>query len=235
LAGADREQDRKLIREWAERTGLATHVEVTGDAQILLTAGTPDGSGVAIIAGTGSIAIGRHADGRFARAGGWGYLLGDEGSGYALVMDALKAIVRSADGVEPPTSLTERLLTAMDLKQPIDLIPAVYRGGWDRTALSALAPHVLAAAEAGDPAAVRIVAAESEELARAAARVVEALGLDPKAVPLALAGGTLLGSDAYRGRLLAALANRGIRAEPVSLVREPALGAVRLASAACRA
>jgi N-acetylmuramic acid 6-phosphate etherase len=115
LAGADRPDDQAVLHEWADRVRLAGRVEVTSDAAILLAAGTPDGSGLVLIAGTGSIAFGRTADGRRARAGGWGYLLGDEGSAYALVMSGLQAVARAADGRGPATALTERFLKRFGL------------------------------------------------------------------------------------------------------------------------
>ena len=136
LAGADRPQEQDLVRTWAERFGLATQVQVVNDAQLLLAAGTPEGWGIALVAGTGSIAFGRTRDGKIGRAGGWGYLLGDEGSAYALVINALQEVAHAADGRGQPTILTERLIYAVGGQRPMDLIPAVYRGGWDRTALA---------------------------------------------------------------------------------------------------
>ncbi|HET9221200.1 MAG TPA: BadF/BadG/BcrA/BcrD ATPase family protein, partial [Roseiflexaceae bacterium] len=82
LAGAGRPEDRLRFEAWATRQNIARRCAVASDAELVLTAGTPDGWGVALICGTGSIAWGRAPDGRSARAGGWGYLLGDEGSGY---------------------------------------------------------------------------------------------------------------------------------------------------------
>ena len=101
---ADHIAARKAVRRHGVR--LARHVEVTNDAAILLAAGTPDGWGVALVSGTGSIAFGRAPDGRTARGGGWGYLLGDEGSAYALVLAGLQAVARAADGRGEPTCLT---------------------------------------------------------------------------------------------------------------------------------
>src|SRR5207244_11602264 len=92
LAGAARPEDQKVIQDWARAVSLAQAVEVTTDAAILLAAGTPEGWGLALVAGTGSIAYGRTADGRTARAGGWGYLMGDEGSAYAMVLAGLQAV-----------------------------------------------------------------------------------------------------------------------------------------------
>jgi N-acetylglucosamine kinase-like BadF-type ATPase len=183
---------------------------------------------VALVAGTGSIAYGRAPDGRTARGGGWGYLLGDEGSAYALVLAGLQAVARAADGRGEPTCLTERFLTRLNLAQPQELVPAIYRGGWDRAKLATLAPLVVDAAES-DPTAARIVDGGAQELGRAVAVVVNQLGLTPGPVPLALAGGVLHESATYRRRVLRAVQEMGIAADPVTIVREPAEGAVQIA------
>jgi N-acetylglucosamine kinase-like BadF-type ATPase len=109
-----------------------------------------------------------------------------------------------------------------------ELIGAVYRRGGDRAALAALAPVVLEAAEDGDPISVAIVREATAELAAAARAATRPLGLGPR-LPVALAGGLLVSFTAYRQGLLAALADSGLWAEPVTVVREPAEGAVRLA------
>lgn len=227
LAGAGRPKDREVIREWAQRASLAGTVEVIEDAALLLAAGTPAGWGVAVVAGTGSMAYARHADGRTARAGGWGYLMGDEGSGYAIAVAGLRAAARAADGRGPKTPLADRFLASFGLGRPEELVGAVYRG-CDRAALAALAPVVLEAAAAGDPVAAEIVDAEAAELASAASAAARQLDLGPT-FPVALAGGLLESCPAYRSRFLLALADRGLTADPVTVVTEPAEGAVLLA------
>jgi N-acetylglucosamine kinase-like BadF-type ATPase len=229
LAGADRAEDQVVIREWAERVQLAQKVDVTSDAAILLAAGTPEGWGLVLIAGTGSIAFGKSADGRRARAGGWGYLLGDEGSAYALVMSALQAVARAADGRGPVTTLTERFLNRLGLKQPQELIAAVYRGGRDRTEFAALAPLVIEAAEE-DGVAAEIAEEGARELARAGQAVARQLGWNDL-VPVAMAGGLLVGSEGYRQRVLRFLNECGVQVGSVVVVEEPAQGAVKLALA----
>jgi N-acetylmuramic acid 6-phosphate etherase len=229
LAGADRPQEQALVRSWAEQLGLATEIQVVNDAQLLLAAGTPDNWGIALVAGTGSIAFGRTKNGRLGRAGGWGYLLGDEGSAYALVMSALQEVVHSADGRAPPTVLTDRLLWAMGGQKPMDLIPAVYRGGWDRSALAGLAPIVLDAAGQGDQIASRIAAHGAHQLALTVAAAAMRLNMPPDGVPLAMTGGTLLNSEHYRDAVLQGLDRLGVHANPVTLVHDPAEGGVRLA------
>lgn len=230
LAGADRPEDKSIVKEWVERQRVAEWCEITNDGALLLAAGTPDGWGVALVSGTGSIAVAGDRYRKLFRCGGWGYLLGDEGSGYALVMAALQAAARAADGREPPTAMTEPLLKAMNLAKPTDFIGAVYRGGWDRAKLAALAPVVLTAAELGDPSARAIADRGAADLAKMVATVATAAELNLNQLPLAMAGGALLHSESYRDDVLRALAARGVRPSTVTLVSEPALGAVRIAS-----
>lgn len=227
LAGAGRAAEQRLVREWIERQGWAATVEVVEDALLPLAAGTPDGWGLAVIAGTGSMALAQDPAGRTARSGGWGWLLGDEGSGYAIGRAALQAVARAADGRGPATQLTERLLTACGLTRPEELIEYVYTRA-DRAALAALAPIVLECA-ASDPVAHRIVQEGASELAAIAATAAARLSL-PATVPLALAGGLFVSSKLYRDRFLHALAERGYQAHPLSRVPEPAVGALRRAA-----
>jgi N-acetylmuramic acid 6-phosphate etherase len=230
LAGAGRPEDQKVVLDWARAVSLAKAVEVTTDAAILLAAGTPEGWGVALVAGTGSISYGRTADGRTARAGGWGYLMGDEGSAYALVLAALQAVARAADGRGAATALTGRFLAELGLSQAQELVPAVYRGGRDRSALASWARLVLEVADSGDGIALQILQEGARELAQATAVVARKLGFDRGAIPLALAGGVLLASASYRQRIISSLESLEIQPNPITAVREPAEGALRLAS-----
>ena len=117
----------------------------------------------------------------------------------------------------------------MKLTAAPDLIPAVYRGPWDRAALAGLAPVVLTCADDGDATALAIVTTEACELAETAAAAARNFGLAAAPVPVALAGGLLLGSDLYRETLLTRLAETGVRANPVTPVADPCVGAVLLA------
>jgi N-acetylmuramic acid 6-phosphate etherase len=228
LAGAGRPEDQALIKEWAAHVNLAATVEVTSDTPLLLAAGTPEGWGAALVAGTGSMAFARDRDGRTARAGGWGYFLGDEGSGYALVQSALQAAARAADGRGPATSLTERFLQRLGVAQPQGLIGAIYRGNLDRAAVAALAPLVFDDADNGDEIASAIVVTGAEQLATTVAAAIHQLNLDRFPFPLALAGGVLLAAPGYQDKVITAITALGLCAEPVALVPDPAVGAVRL-------
>ena len=231
LAGAGRAEEQAVIKSWAERAGLAVSVTVMGDTPLLLAAGTPDGWGVAVVAGTGSMVFAQAPDGRTTRVGGWGYLLGDEGSGYALALGGLQAVTRAADGRAEPTALTSRFLHKLGLSEPSELIKAVYQKGMDKTALAALAPLVLEAAEAGDKTAGEIVALAATDLVVMITTAARRLNLGEGPIPLTLAGGVILASASYREYLLELLASQGFEADPVTLVDEPAQGAVRLARA----
>ena len=229
LAGVDRQEGLDIIHGWAERGSVADRVSVSNDATLLLAAGTPDGWGLAVIAGTGSIAFVKTRDGALGRCGGWGYLLGDEGSAYMLAVMALRAACRSFDGISPPTKLVDGFVKRMSLSVAPDLIPAVYRGPWDRSAIASMAPLVLELAEAGDELAAEIVKTQARELALTAAGAVSANGLQKTGVPVALAGGVLTNSALYRRHFMDGLRDSGIIPGAVQLVTEPAVGAVVLA------
>ena len=110
IAGVDRASDEAVVRSIMSRIGYKARILVVNDALIALQAGVGDAPGIVIVSGTGSIAYGRNDQGEASRAGGWGYVLGDEGSGYWIGRLALRAVVRHADGRGRVTSLTPRLL-----------------------------------------------------------------------------------------------------------------------------
>ncbi|HLW67953.1 MAG TPA: BadF/BadG/BcrA/BcrD ATPase family protein [Gemmataceae bacterium] len=229
LAGVDHPDAVKVIRAWAERFGLADRLKVENDSVLLLAAGTPQGWGLAVVAGTGSIAFARNRDGRMERSGGWGYVLGDEGSAYSLGLGGLRAVARASDGSAPATILTRTLLARMNLREPLEMIEAVYRGDWDRARIATLAPLVGEAAESGDAVAAGIVALQARLLAEtvvAAARKVE---LPRDRVPLALTGGPILNGQHYREHFLSALRKLDLNPDPVALVHDPVEGAIRIA------
>lgn len=231
LAGSDRPENRRALVGWADGRRLADRFEVVHDALPLLAAGTPAGWGIALISGTGSFAFGRDPAGREARSGGWGFLMGDEGSGYAMAIAGLRAAAKAADGRGPRTQLLDALLRSLSVPRAEALIPAVYAIAGDRARLAALSSVVSETAETGDPVAQEIFNEAAGELARMARAVAAKLDLAGGPFPLALAGGVLLGSDRLRRNLAEQLASCRLEATPVQLVAEPVLGAVQLAAA----
>jgi N-acetylglucosamine kinase-like BadF-type ATPase len=234
IAGVDREEDAGVVDAIMRRIGHKARVLIVNDALIALEAGVPGEPGVVVIAGTGSIAYGRNARGEAARAGGWGYVLGDEGSGYWIGRTALRAVLREADRRGERTSLTRRLLKHFDVSKPQDLIHEVYYGGLRPTAIGALAPYVQEAYEEGDVVATGILDGAARELTSSALSVARRLRVDAHLLTFLLAGGVFKGVPwlvgELRYRLTAAAPTANVRLLDV----EPAGGAVRLALAEVR-
>jgi N-acetylglucosamine kinase-like BadF-type ATPase len=156
-------------------------------------------------------------------------LLGDEGSGYSLVVQALRTVCRAVDQ-QKRSALSERLMSAMQLTNPTQLISAVQGGAWDRTRLASLAEVVIRAADDGDAIAEGLITAQLSDMADCVSAAISPLGLSAQGLPLALAGSLMVKATTYRDRFLARLEGMGIRGEPVVLVQEPAEGALRIAA-----
>lgn len=234
IAGVDREEDAEAVRGIMRRIGFKTRTLVVNDALIALVAGAGDRPGVVIVAGTGSIAYGRDAAGRASRAGGWGYLLGDEGGGFWIGRSALMAVVRQYDGRGPETRLTELVLGRMRLDNPTELVQAVYVRGLHRYAIASIAPVVQQAADLGDAVATDIIIRAAGELSSAASSVITRLEMRGDVFPTVLAGGVFRGLPALVERVAVHLAEVAPRSDVSRLDVEPALGAVTLALAAAR-
>jgi N-acetylmuramic acid 6-phosphate etherase len=227
VAGAGRDADQQRLRAWAAQRRIADKLRITHDALPLLAAGTPDGHGIALVSGTGSFAFGLDANGRTARAGGWGYLFGDEGSGYDLVRRALHAVSLAVDGRGPATSLEQGFLAALGVGTPADLLRCVYARADDRHWLASLVPVVLGAHAAGDSVASELLRAAADQLAHLVTSVARQLQWDR--FPLALAGGLLVNSAPLRDAVLDRLRELGSNVESAGVVEEPVSGAVALA------
>jgi N-acetylglucosamine kinase-like BadF-type ATPase len=228
LSGVDRPRDRAVFEDWAESRQVAARTLILNDAQIVLAAGTPEGWGVAVICGTGSIAYAEDQAGRVARAGGWGHILGDEGSGYDIGVAALRAVARAADGRAAATTLTQAVLQHWSLQSPTDLFQRVYQEELGGADIARLAVLVERAAQDGDAVAGSILDAAGRELALAAVTVARRLAL-PGPVPCAAAGGVILHSSRTAAALVAGAADLGLQLEPLTPVVEPAQGALRIA------
>jgi glucosamine kinase len=233
IAGVDRPRDAQAIKEVMRRIGQKTPTIVVNDALVALVAGAGDQAGVVVVAGTGSIAYGRTED-RAARAGGWGYLLGDEGGGFWIGRAALSAVVRQFDQRGPATLLTDLVLAQMQLSTPAEVIHAIYDRGLQRHAIAGLAGVVQRAMEAGDAVAGEILDRAATELAAAAASVVTRLGMRGDVFPTVLAGGMFKGIPSLATSVTTRLAEVAPRSEVRRLEIEPANGAVTLALAAAR-
>ncbi|HZG69619.1 MAG TPA: BadF/BadG/BcrA/BcrD ATPase family protein [Herpetosiphonaceae bacterium] len=224
LAGAARPADRARFDTWLVEQARVGRWSIVIDAELVLAAGTPVGWGVALICGTGSICYGRSADGRTARAGGWGYLMGDEGSGYAVGVGALRLATQTADGRADADMILRATLDYWRLREASELIAHVYHPSRTRADIAALARPVAELADQGDPSAQELMAQAARELARLIDAVVHTLDLyEP---PVALGGG-LLGARPSLQR--AVVAQAAVALGLCTYVAEPARGAVILA------
>jgi N-acetylglucosamine kinase-like BadF-type ATPase len=198
------------------------HVTIVTDIQLVLpAAGLTEG--VAVICGTGSVAVGSH-HGRTVQIGGWGYLLGDEGSGYWVVREAIRVLLDRRDHGHPPGPLGDQLLAATGSKDLAELHRLVYEpphrpSGWAR--------HAGLVLDSADPAAAAIAARAADAVANLAAAAIRELG-PPGRLPVVLAGG-LFGNPAFRDAACRAVAQRLPGVSPSVLADEPVAGAIRLA------
>lgn len=222
VAGVGREAQRVALQQELERLEVADAVVVISDAEAAMEDAFVEGPGILLIAGTGSIAWGRSPAGVMQRCGGWGPVIGDEGSGAWLGRKALQVIAAAHDGREPETALTGAILTALEL----DDVSAIIT--WAATAtpadMATLAPAVLSAAEVGDLRANTIVTMAVEELALHVRALARTLFVDERAaIPVALHGGLLGKGRPMRKRL----EHRLKTLVPGSIVRHQTVDAAR--------
>ena len=234
IAGVDRADEARTVRALMRRIGYKSRVLVVNDALIGLVAGARDEPGIAINAGTGAIVYGRNAAFEAARAGGWGHMIGDEGSGYWIGRESLAAVMRAADGRGPETRLTAEILGHFQVGDESRLPRIVYDRELPRVSVAALGPIVQRVAEQGDAVAVRILERAADELVLAARSVATRLEMRGDAFTFYLAGGVFRVVPWLAAELPRRLVEVAPRAQAQILLEEPAVGAVRLALAEAR-
>jgi N-acetylglucosamine kinase-like BadF-type ATPase len=175
------------------------------------------------------VAFGRAHDGRTHLRGGWGYLLGDEGSGYAIGRAALQHTLHSLEVSTTHRPLVDAVLSAIGVNKVLELTRAIYGSSHPRVAIAAIASHVIAFAEDGDADAQSIIDAAASDLAELVARTVQAIEPVRSPIVLAAAGGVLLSSKRLQDQVQIALRRDGLECE-LHLVEDPLLGCIRLAA-----
>ena len=208
-------EDKRPILEKMLRT---RRLIVTTDAPIALTGATGGQPGIITIAGTGSIAFGRNAAGRTARAGGWGYIFGDEGGGFDIARQALRAALRHEEGNGPATDLHRRLLEATGAASANDVLHRFYTTEWPRDRVATLAKLVDEAARDGDAIAATILENAAEQLALLAAMVRRQLFAPGETARVAYIGGV------FRSAILLARFRSLIEAEAGNRCGPPVYG-----------
>ena len=227
IAGAGRPEGQEQVAgRLQEALGTAAppadRLQIVHDGVVALEAAFEGESGLITITGTGSLALARTPGGQLKRAGGWGYLLGDNGSGLALGRRGLRAVAAAYDG-GPATRLTEKVAVAHDIRGLDDLINTIYQPSWP---LQEVAPLVLEAAEEGDDMAHTALRKETTLLAQQVRWLAGRCGaIKPQIAPLGGLAGEPLYRRAYTRALHRELPDWSVR-KPA---HRPAVGALRLA------
>ncbi len=188
LAGAGRPADREVISKIVSDNRLAKNHTIDTDAAAALAGAFAGGPGIIVISGTGAICFGKDEAGTLYRCGGWGYLLGDEGSGYYIGQQALIAALKDLDGRGPKTILREVYENRYGLTSIDMIISQIYSGKIDRAEIASNAPFVFEASEKGDVAARRIIENAGREIGIQIAATARRMGCAQGAVEVALIG-----------------------------------------------
>jgi len=223
-AGVGRVAERVELHAALRRERLADVLVVTTDFDLAFAAlGTPNG--IVLLAGTGSVVVGRNAEGLERRHGGYGWQMGDEGSGYAIGRAALGAVSRAVDGRSPRTALSDRILSASRSDSFDSLVG--WAAGASPAEVAALAPHVLDVAAHGDPLAQGIADYAARELTQLAICLLPVMDVEPP-IGVAITGG-LLSADGPLRRSVVARLREEPGLTPVETPVDAVEGAIRLA------
>ncbi len=225
VAGAGRPNDQQRLRQWALSHRIARTVTVTGDAEPILAAASPDNVGIVLISGTGSLAWARTPDGRAGRVGGWGRVFGDDGSGYSIATAGLRAAARAADGRGEQTQLLNAMMEQLGASTPFELIEWTYTAAGSPERIAACAKVVFETAQ-NDLVAQMILDQASTDLAEMVTILSQKLNLQLTASVLALAGGTLMNQAGFRSDVISRI---GVSPDCTVEVPCPAAGALLLA------
>jgi N-acetylglucosamine kinase-like BadF-type ATPase len=199
-AGTDRQVLIEAIQDRLRAMGLPRlPISIKSDGRIALEGAFDGGPGIVVVAGTGSVVMGKSPDGETISIGGWGRVIGDEGSGYFIGLEALKAVSREIDGRGEAGRLRVSISSRFGLETRERITAAIYREKFD---IPSIAPAVLDAAEAGDRVALGILTRAAREFSPQVVTAVTRLGLEGGAGIVMIGG--LIDHDTIYARMLAA-------------------------------
>ncbi|RPI25586.1 MAG: hypothetical protein EHM61_13970, partial [Acidobacteria bacterium] len=194
LAGVGRLNDRLIMKRLFTDICPNAQLILETDAFITLVGATEYAPGVVVISGTGSIAMGLNEKGETARAGGWGHILGDEGSGYDIARRGLMAALHAHDGRGPDTIIRQKVMEQFYLTSVEELISLLYGEETTPRRIAGVYPLILEAAEEGDEVAGQLLESAAASLVQAALAVIRRLKMEDKVFPVALSGGVFRNS-----------------------------------------
>ena len=226
--GIGRPRDREIVTQALNAARIAEHVVVDSDAAGALAGAFAGGPGIIVNAGTGSFAVARTDSGELVRVGGWGYLIGDEGSGFALARNALNAALQDWDGRGEKTALRSMFEKHFGVES-IDLaISQIYAPDFDRGQMARLSPLIFGAAEQGDSVAARLIRETGFELGRHVMAAVHRFG-SAKRIALSLMGNLFRRETELLPSFWEALGKESSRIDVVQPRFEAVIGAALLA------
>ncbi|HEY8500003.1 MAG TPA: BadF/BadG/BcrA/BcrD ATPase family protein [Clostridia bacterium] len=197
-AGAGSIKNRELIRAIVNELDITSNIIVTTDCEAALYGALDCGSGIIVISGTGSVCFGKNNDGQTHRAGGWGHLISDEGSAYYIGISILKQVMKSYDGCNHKTVLTDLVLNKLGLNEPPQLVDYVYNDRTGKSEIAALAVLCDTACEYGDKTAELIMDKAALKLFELIDAVIRRLGMDKGKYTCAYSGSTIIQSKYLR-------------------------------------
>ncbi|MBD2493464.1 N-acetylglucosamine kinase [Nostoc sp. FACHB-280] len=240
LAGVGRAGDIAVVKSMVQELQNSQFLPITWDLQpdnivichdalIALVGGVGHDVGIVVAAGTGSIVFGRNHQGETKRVGGWGYILGDEGSAYKIAVAGMQAALKSYDGREISTSLIPAFQQHLSLQNIAELIEIIYRRGWGVKEIASLAPIVDLAAASGDELANNIIDDSVHELVKATSTVINAIFSPNVAFEIVTTGSVWRGKSQIHERFTTAIVNQFPQVNVIFPLYEPAYGAGLLA------
>ncbi|MBD2414493.1 ATPase [Nostoc calcicola FACHB-389] len=240
LAGVGRASDievvKKIVVELKNSKFLSinwalhpVNIVICNDALIALVGGIGHDVGIVVAVGTGSIVFGRNYQGNTKRVGGWGYILGDEGSAYKIAISGMNAAFKSYDGREMPTSLIQAFKQHLGLQSIEDLIEVIYRRQWGVKQIAALAPIIDFAAASGDEVANNIIDDAVEEFVKATSTVIDAIFSLDSILEVVTIGSVWRGRSKIHERFSASIIKKFPFIKVICPRFEPAYGAGLLA------
>ncbi|MBD2202091.1 ATPase [Calothrix sp. FACHB-1219] len=240
LAGVGRKEDIEVIKSVVKDlqnsqllpinwTLPTTNILICHDALIALVGGTGNSVGIVTAAGTGSIIFGRNHQRITKRVGGWGYILGDEGSAYRIAIAGVQAALKAYDGSGMPTSLIDIFKVYLELSNLENLVELIYRRGWGVTEIAALAEIVDLAAALGDRVANQIIDDAVQYLVVATSTVIDKLFSDRPVLEVVTTGSVWTGKAKMHQRFTASLNQNFPEVKVIFPKHEPAYGAGLLA------
>lgn len=234
FAGNDTEEDSKTYKEIVFNNKLSSYLDpkrtiICNDTRIGIELGGKNNNKIIVIAGTGSNCLGINEGGEQAGASGWDYILADEGSGYAVGLSALKAVMRAYDGRGKKTLLSKTILKELNLKKVLDLVRWAYDEPFSKVRIGALAKTVSMTAQMGDRVSIDILVKEAEEAAVAVITVAGKLGFKNKSFDLIFTGSLFKCEEHFKNILARRVKENFPKVNFIPRIKNPVEGAVKLA------